>query len=80
MYEMRPRSEVAPRCRLIFDELPPSGEAVWLITKWGNGFRGKWHPEYGVIAWCPLPKLDAEQKRRLMSLTAAGYDTTQSRP
>ena len=65
MYEERPMTEVAPMCRLIIDEMPPVNKQVWLISKQGNGFRGAYHPEYGVIAWAPIPKLTKEQKERL---------------
>ena len=71
MYESKPATEVAPECRLCMDELPPSGQHVWLITKWGNGFRGLYHPEYGIVAWAPLPALTKEQKKRLRE---AGYE------
>jgi len=65
MYEKPPATEVAPTCRLVMDEAPPLGTDCWLITRYGNGFRGAFHPEYGVIAWAPLPKLTQEQQRRL---------------
>lgn len=65
MYEKKPLTEIAPECRLVMDEAPPLGTDCWLITRYGNGFRGAFHPEYGVIAWAPLPKLTQEQQRRL---------------
>lgn len=68
MYENKPLTEVAPVCRLCVDQLPPLGEQVWLITKYGAGFRGLYHPEYEVVAWAPLPKLTKEQKQRLREL------------
>lgn len=68
MYENKPLAEVAPRCRLCIDEMPPLGKNVWLITKNGCGFRGIYHEEYGVIAWAYLPKLDNAQKQRLKEL------------
>jgi hypothetical protein len=61
---------------LIVDELPPLGKSVWLITRQGSGIRGAYHPEWGVIAWAPLPKLTPEQKRRLQAMKAEGTDPT----
>ena len=71
MYERGPKPELRPACRLCVDELPPKGEQVWLITKYGNGFRGLYHPEYQVVAWAPVPKLDDDQKKRLREM---GYE------
>lgn len=71
MYERGPKTELRPACRLCVDELPPKGEQVWLITKYGNGFRGLYHPEYQVVAWAPVPKLDDDQKKRLREM---GYE------
>lgn len=65
MYERKPMTELEPQCRLCMDEMPPLGRDVWLITRYGNGFRGAFHPEYGAVAWAPIPKLTEEQKTRL---------------
>ena len=65
MYEKSPLAEVTPHCRLCIDEMPPLGKDVWLISKYGNGFRGAYHPEYDIVAWAYIPKLDPEQKERL---------------
>lgn len=69
-------SELHPELRLIVDELPPLGKKIWMVTVFGNGFSGDYHPEYRVLAWCPLPKLTPEQKRRLTAMKAAGIDPT----
>lgn len=63
MYETKPMSEVEPACRLIDDELPPNKD-VWLISKYGHGFRGTYnkHSDTNVVAWAPLPKLTEEQR------------------
>ena len=71
MYESKPMTELRPACRLCVDEMPPTGEQVWLITKYGNGFRGLYHPEYAIVAWAPVPKLTDEQKARLREM---GYE------
>jgi len=76
MHETRPLSEVTPECRLIVDGLPPLGKRVWLISRNGAGFVGQYHPEYEVIAWSPLPKLQPDQKIRLAELTKAGVNLT----
>ena len=68
MYETKPMTEERPSCRLCADELPPTGEQVWLITKYGNGFRGLYHPEYEIVAWSPVPKLTNNQKARLREM------------
>jgi hypothetical protein len=65
MYEKNPLTEVAPSCRLCMDEMPPLGQDVWLISRYGNGFRGAYHPELEVVAWAPIPKLTKEQQQRL---------------
>jgi len=65
MYEKKPLSEVRPACRLVWEEKPPIGKRLWLISKYGNGFAGDYHPEYGVVAWAPLPKLTEEQKTKV---------------
>lgn len=66
MYESKPVSEVEPACRLLMDELPPLAQDVWLITKYGTGFRGRYSREdTSIVAWSPLPKMTAEQRARL---------------
>ena len=65
MYEKKPLSEVRPACRLVCEEMPPLGVRLWLISKYGNGFPGEYHPEFGVVAWAPLPKMTEEQKRKV---------------
>ncbi len=74
MHEHRPLSEVTPECRLIVDGLPPLGKRVWLISRHGAGFVGQYHPEYEVVAWSPLPKLQPNQKTRMAELTKAGVN------
>lgn len=65
MYEKKPLSEVKPECRLVWEHKPPIGKRLWLITKYGTGFAGDYHPEWGVVAWSPLPKLTEEQKVKI---------------
>lgn len=63
MYQNKPFSEIAPICRLMDDEKPPIGKDVWLITKYGHGFRGRYDKfDETVVAWAPLPKLTEAQK------------------
>ena len=63
MYENKPVSEVAPVFRLIDDELPPMSKDVWLITRYGHGYRGRYdRNDNTIVAWAPLPKLTEEQK------------------
>lgn len=69
-------AELRPEFRLIVDEVPPLGTKLWMVTRHGAGFAGAYHPEYGVIAWCPLPKLTPEQKRRLRGMKDADIDPT----
>ena len=65
-------AELAPIPRLIEDEKPPLATKVWLITKYGNGYAGMWDKnDTTIYAWCPLPKLTPEQKRRLLAMDAA---------
>lgn len=67
-------AELAPIPRLVVDEKPPIGKKIWMITRYGHGFAGEYHKEYQVTAWCPLPKMTPEQKRRLAGMDAAGVD------
>lgn len=65
-------AELAPIPRLIEDEKPPLATKIWLITKYGNGYAGMWDKnDTTIYAWCPLPKLTPEQKRRLLAMDAA---------
>lgn len=65
-------AELAPIPRLIEDEKPPLATKIWLITKYGNGYAGMWDKnDTTIYAWCPLPKLTPEQKRRLLAMEAA---------
>jgi len=69
MYETKPLTEIEPSCRLIVDELPPLGQQVWLISKFGTGYKGVYTPpdDY-IVAWSPLPALTKEQKIRLREM------------
>lgn len=59
-------AELGPIPRLIVDEKPPLATKVWLVTKYGNGYAGCYDKtDPTIVAWCPLPKLSPEQKRRL---------------
>lgn len=69
-------AEFRPELRLIVDEAPPLATKLWLVTQFGHGFSGPYHPEHGVVAWSPLPKFSAEQKQRLQDMVAAGIDPT----
>jgi hypothetical protein len=63
MYEIKPISEIQPACRLIEDEKPPIGKDVWLISKYGHGYRGRWdRTDDSIVAWAPLPKLTEAQR------------------
>jgi hypothetical protein len=65
-------AELGPIPRLIEDEKPPLATKIWLITKYGNGYAGMWDKnDTAIYAWCPLPKLTPEQKRRLLAMDAA---------
>lgn len=65
-----------PEWVLVFDEPPPVGKSIHMLMEFGGCIKGDWNKEYGVIAWRALPKLTKEQKERMMTLTAAGYDLT----
>ena len=69
MYESKPVSEVQPTCRLIEDELPPMSKDVWLITKYGHGYRGRYdRNDDTIVAWSPLPKLTEAQREYIDDL------------
>jgi hypothetical protein len=66
MYEIKPISEIQPSCRLIVDEKPPIGKDVWLISKYGHGYRGRWDKDDdSIVAWAPLPRLTSDQKETI---------------
>lgn len=65
-------AELAPIPRLVIDERPPLAKKIWLITKYGTGYAGTWDKnDSTIVAWCPLPKLRPEDKRRLLAMEAA---------
>lgn len=68
-----------PEWTLIYDEPAPIGKTVHLLMEYGGCIKGVWYSECGAIAWRSLPKLSAEQKRRIKALRAEGYDVTQHR-
>lgn len=74
--QQRYLSELRPELKLVIDEPPPKGTKIWMVTRYGHGFSGEWHPEFQVVAWCGLPKFTPEQKRRLMAMEAGGVDPT----
>lgn len=65
MHEQRPLSEVQPKLRLCCEEPAPKNVRIYLVSEHGAGFIGQWYDECGAVAWCPLPKLTPEQKRKL---------------
>lgn len=74
-------AELGPIPRLVVDEAPPIGVKLWLITQYGNGFAGDWQKHYtNVVAWCPLPKLTPEQKRRLLAMEASAMNPAEPEP
>lgn len=71
-------SEISPKLRLVVDEgPPPPGVRVWCVSMYGVGFASSYHPEYAIVAWCPLPKFTPEQKARMKALETAGIELTQ---
>lgn len=79
---MQPLTGDAPEWILCLDELPPVGIQINGITRWGVCVLTRYHPEFGLVAWRPLPKLTGAQKARLAAAEAAGLDITklESRP
>ena len=65
MYERPVLSALEPRLKLVMDEKPPMGTKIYMVSMYGNGFIGDYHPELGVVAWSELPKLSKEQRKRL---------------
>jgi hypothetical protein len=44
-------------------ETCPRGANVWLLTRWGRAVDGIYTPgDFGVVAWCPKPKIPPEIK------------------
>lgn len=68
MYEIKPLTALEPKLTLIADEMPPLGRKIYMVSEYGAGILGDYHPELGVIAWMPLPRLTQEQKERLKEL------------
>lgn len=70
MYERKPLTAIEPKLTLLMDEKPPLGKKIYMVSTNGIGILGDFHPEWGIVAWAPLPKLTDEQHRRLQD---AGY-------
>jgi hypothetical protein len=69
MFERQPLSEVQPQCHLVCEVQPPLGVDIWIITRWGNGYRGLYRADDpSIVAWSPLPKLSPDQKETLKEL------------
>jgi hypothetical protein len=47
------------------DEVPPLGTKLLILTDGGVCVIGLWDPQTGARAWCPLPRLSKEMKKRL---------------
>lgn len=69
-------SELRPELKLVVDEVPPLGTKIWMVTEFGTGFAGDYHPAFHVVAWCGLPKLTPDQKKRLQAMRTSGIDPT----
>ena len=70
-------AELGPIPRLVVDERPPLATKVILISKYGVAHLGIYDKtDRTIAAWCPLPKLTPDQKRRLMAMEAAGINPT----
>ena len=65
MYERPVLTADEPKLKLVMDEKPPMGTKIYMVSEFGNGFIGDYHPELGVVAWAALPKLGAEQRKRI---------------
>lgn len=73
-------AELHPEPRLVVDVPPPKATKIWCISEHGTGFASHWHPEYGIVAWCPLPKMTPEQKRRLKTMREMNINPTVYNP
>lgn len=65
MYESQPITAYEPKLKLVRDEPPPKGKRMYLVSLYGAGYIGEYHPEQGAVAWMELPRLTKEQKSRL---------------
>lgn len=65
MYETKPLTALEPKLTLIADAMPPLGRKIYMVSEYGNGILGDYHPELGIVAWAPLPKLTKEQRKRI---------------
>lgn len=65
MYEAQPLTSEEPKLKLLYEHPAPKGKRIYMVSMYGAGFIGEFHPELGVVAWCELPKLSKEQKKRL---------------
>lgn len=68
MHERQPITAENPKLTLVMDQKPPMGSRIYMVSEYGAGFIGEYHPELGVVAWCPLPKLSQEDRQRLMAV------------
>ena len=65
MYEHQPVTAYEAKLKLVCDHPPPKGKRMYLVSLYGAGYIGEYHPDQGAVAWCELPKLTKEQKERL---------------
>lgn len=62
------KAELYPAWRLISEEAPPISTKCLFLSQWGTAQVAQYHPEFGFVAWCPLPALHPEQREKLEKL------------
>jgi len=78
MYERPVLTADEPKLKLVMDEKPPMGVKIYMVSEFGAGFIGDYHPELGVIAWSELPKLSKNDKLRLQKAKEATTNVEKS--
>jgi len=65
VYERPVLTADEPKLKLVMDEKPPMACKIYMVSEYGTGVIGDYHPELGIVAWAELPKLSKEQRKRI---------------
>jgi len=65
MYERPVLTADEPKLKLVMDEKPPMACKLYMVSIYGTGILGDYHPELQIVGWMELPKLSKDQRRRL---------------
>lgn len=58
-------AELQPSWRMQFEVPAPLATKCLFMTQYGSAVVGHWYTGCEFVAWCPLPRLSAEQKAKI---------------